>query len=115
MVRRTRPTGPRLRARSGYGVQVAGPGDDPDEWAFAARFHLVHEWRKFLFTDPALPAALLPLGTVWFGGVAMQPGKPQGFGVVGVDADTLDPFLRADDVLQCRDELDRQTAVGHQH
>jgi molybdopterin molybdotransferase len=27
--------------------------------------------------------ALAPLGTVWFGGVAMQPGKPQGFGVVG--------------------------------
>ncbi len=25
-------------------------------------------------------AALRPLGTVWFGGVAMQPGKPQGFG-----------------------------------
>jgi molybdopterin molybdotransferase len=30
--------------------------------------------------------ALAPLGTVWFGGVAMQPGKPQGFGVVGEDA-----------------------------
>jgi molybdopterin molybdotransferase len=28
-------------------------------------------------------AALSSLGTVWFGGVAMQPGKPQGFGVVG--------------------------------
>jgi len=28
-------------------------------------------------------AALRPLGTVWFGGVAMQPGKPQGFGHVG--------------------------------
>jgi molybdopterin molybdotransferase len=27
--------------------------------------------------------ALSPLGTVWFGGVAMQPGKPQGFGFVG--------------------------------
>ena len=27
--------------------------------------------------------ALAPLGTVWFGGVAMQPGKPQGFGLVG--------------------------------
>ena len=27
--------------------------------------------------------ALTPLGTVWFGGVAMQPGKPQGFGHVG--------------------------------
>ena len=29
--------------------------------------------------------ALAPLGTVWFGPVAMQPGKPQGFGVVGED------------------------------
>ncbi len=27
--------------------------------------------------------ALRPLGTVWFGGVAMQPGKPQGFGMIG--------------------------------
>ena len=29
--------------------------------------------------------ALVPLRTVWFGPVAMQPGKPQGFGVVGED------------------------------
>ena len=29
--------------------------------------------------------SLRALGTVWFGGVAMQPGKPQGFGVVGED------------------------------
>ena len=29
--------------------------------------------------------ALAPLGSVWFGPVAMQPGKPQGFGVVGED------------------------------
>jgi molybdopterin molybdotransferase len=29
--------------------------------------------------------ALQPLGSVWFGPVAMQPGKPQGFGVVGDD------------------------------
>ena len=29
--------------------------------------------------------ALTPLGSVWFGGVAMQPGKPQGFGTVGED------------------------------
>ncbi len=29
--------------------------------------------------------ALRPGGTVWFGGVAMQPGKPQGFGTVGED------------------------------
>ena len=29
--------------------------------------------------------ALAPLGSVWFGGVAMQPGKQQGFGLVGED------------------------------
>jgi molybdopterin molybdotransferase len=29
--------------------------------------------------------ALRPSGTVWFGGVRMQPGKPQGFGFVGED------------------------------
>lgn len=34
--------------------------DDEDEAAFAARFHLVHEWRKFLFADPDLPDQLLP-------------------------------------------------------
>ena len=34
-------------------------GDD-DEAAFAGRFHLVHEWRKFLFADPGLPEQLLP-------------------------------------------------------
>ena len=28
-------------------------------------------------------AALAPLGTAWFGGIRMQPGKPQGFGHVG--------------------------------
>jgi len=34
--------------------------DDPQEAAYAARFRLVHEWRKFLFTDPGLPTELLP-------------------------------------------------------
>jgi phenylacetic acid degradation operon negative regulatory protein len=34
--------------------------DDEDEAAFAARFRLVHEWRKFLFDDPGLPSELLP-------------------------------------------------------
>ncbi len=29
--------------------------------------------------------ALAPTGNVWFGAVAMQPGKPQGFGLVGED------------------------------
>ena len=35
-----------------------------DERAFAVRSVLVHEWRKFLFTDPGLPAELLPRGWV---------------------------------------------------
>ncbi len=37
---------------------IAGAGED--ERAFAVRSVLVHEWRKFLFTDPGLPADLLP-------------------------------------------------------
>jgi phenylacetic acid degradation operon negative regulatory protein len=44
-------------------------GDD-DEAMFAARFHLVHEWRKFLFSDPGLPAELLP--ERWPGRVAEE-------------------------------------------
>lgn len=35
----------------------AAPGD---EAAFATRSRLVHEWRKFLFSDPAVPRSLLP-------------------------------------------------------
>ena len=31
-----------------------------DERAFVVRSWLVHEWRKFLFTDPGLPVELLP-------------------------------------------------------
>lgn len=34
--------------------------NDPDQADFAARFHLVHGWRKFLFADPGLPDSLLP-------------------------------------------------------
>ena len=40
-------------------VSAAG-GAASDEEQFAARSRLVHEWRKFLFTDPALPPELLP-------------------------------------------------------
>ena len=43
-------------ARSVVVVEIA---DARDEAAFAARFHLVHEWRKFLFEDPGLPDDLL--------------------------------------------------------
>ena len=40
-------------------VGPVGPGAS-DEAVFAARSRLVHEWRKFLFRDPGLPAELLP-------------------------------------------------------
>ena len=50
---------PRRRGRASSRGEL-GRHDDEDEAAFAARFHLVHEWRKFLFADPGLPAALLP-------------------------------------------------------
>ena len=40
-------------------IGEVGP-DSPDEIVFAARSRLVHEWRKFLFADPGLPAELLP-------------------------------------------------------
>ncbi|TDE08741.1 PaaX family transcriptional regulator C-terminal domain-containing protein [Jiangella asiatica] len=36
------------------------PEQPSDEQAFAVRSRLVHEWRKFLFTDPGLPRELLP-------------------------------------------------------
>jgi phenylacetic acid degradation operon negative regulatory protein len=48
---------------------VAGvPADD--EGAYAVRFRLVHAWRTFLFTDPQLPADLLPAG--WPGTAAAR-------------------------------------------
>ena len=41
-------------------ITPAGASDD--EVAYATRSRLVHEWRKFLFLDPALPPSLLPDG-----------------------------------------------------
>jgi phenylacetic acid degradation operon negative regulatory protein len=47
---------------------VQGSEHLSEERAFALRSTLVHEWRKFLFLDPGLPAAVLPRG--WPGTVA---------------------------------------------
>jgi phenylacetic acid degradation operon negative regulatory protein len=49
-----------LESADGLVVRHLDAHDDEDEAAFAARFHLVHEWRKFLFADPGLPDDLLP-------------------------------------------------------
>jgi phenylacetic acid degradation operon negative regulatory protein len=43
-------------------IVMRGGGDQPDDVNFAVRSELVHEWRKFLFIDPGLPAELLPSG-----------------------------------------------------
>jgi len=49
----------RWLASAGGLVATAGPAAS-DEAVFALRSTLVHEWRKFLFSDPGLPVALLP-------------------------------------------------------
>ena len=50
---------------------AATPPVTEDERAFAVRSLLVHEWRKFLFTDPGLPAELLPIAWAEDDGVLM--------------------------------------------
>jgi phenylacetic acid degradation operon negative regulatory protein len=49
-------------------IVIAAGGGAASEEAFAARSRLVHAWRRFLFTDPQLPAELLP--TPWAGTAA---------------------------------------------
>ncbi|HSE72717.1 MAG TPA: gephyrin-like molybdotransferase Glp [Nocardioidaceae bacterium] len=66
--------------------------DDPQEFADALSDQLVRA--DLVVTSggvskgqyDVVKETLAPLGTVHFGEVAMQPGKPQGFGVVGEDA-----------------------------
>ncbi len=45
-----------------HGIVAALPEGAGDRDRFAVRSALVHEWRKFLFTDPGLPHRLLPEG-----------------------------------------------------
>ena len=52
------------------GIASAVDPAGSDEAAFAARSQLVHEWRKFLFSDPWLPDQLLP--NDWVGREAAQ-------------------------------------------
>jgi phenylacetic acid degradation operon negative regulatory protein len=59
----------RWRVEAEQLVAAAGPAPG-DEQAFAVRSQLVHEWRKFLFTDPGLPHELLP--PAWPGAGAAQ-------------------------------------------
>lgn len=82
---------------AGVEVERIGIVDD-DPQAFLARVREVLESVDAVVTSggvsqgdyDVVKAALRPLGTVWFGAVAMQPGKPQGYGRVdGVPIFTL--------------------------
>jgi phenylacetic acid degradation operon negative regulatory protein len=69
-----------------------GP-DRPDEAVFVARTALVHEWRKFLFTDPGLPSELLPAS--WPGAVAAELFQSEAARLLPAAARFVDCCLRA--------------------
>ncbi len=79
------------RAAGAIAYRVGIVSDDPQEFSDALSDQLVRA--DLVVTSggvskgqyDVVKEALGQLGTVWFGAVAMQPGKPQGFGVVGED------------------------------
>ena len=79
------------RAAGAVVYRVGVVPDDPDTFTEALSDQLVRA--DLVVTSggvsegdyDVVKESLRSLGTVWFGGVAMQPGKPQGFGVVGDD------------------------------
>ena len=82
---------PRSRAAGAIAYRVGVVADDAAEFTDALTDQLVRA--DIVVTSggvsqgdyDVVKEALSGLGTVWFGEVAMQPGKPQGFGVVGED------------------------------
>lgn len=75
-------------------VAAAGPGE-PDVAVFTARSALVHEWRKFLFTDPGLPPELLP--TPWPGAMAAELFHSEAARLLPAAARFVDRCLRPGD------------------
>lgn len=74
-------------------VAAVGP-DATDEMVFARRSILVHEWRKFLFTDPGLPASLLP--APWPGDEAARLFHAESARLLPAAARFVDCCLQAD-------------------
>jgi phenylacetic acid degradation operon negative regulatory protein len=74
---------------------VAGVSPDAtDEVVFALRSTLVHEWRKFLFSDPGLPASLLP--AQWPGHEAADLFRAESARLLPAAARFVDCCLRVD-------------------
>ena len=80
------------RSAGAIAYRVGIVSDDPQEFSDALSDQLVRADMVVTSggvskgTYDVVKEALSELGTVHFGEVAMQPGKPQGFGVVGEDA-----------------------------
>ena len=80
------------RAAGAIVYRVSHSSDDPDAFEEALADQLVRADAVVTSggvskgSHDVVKEVLSGLGTVWFGEVAMQPGKPQGFGVVGEDA-----------------------------
>jgi molybdopterin molybdotransferase len=80
------------RSAGAIAYRVGIVSDDPQEFSDALSDQLVRADLVVTSggvskgTYDVVKEALSELGTVHFGEVAMQPGKPQGFGVVGEDA-----------------------------
>ena len=81
-----------VRAHGGIAYRVAASSDEPDAFTEALSDQLVRADMVVTSggvskgTHDVVKEVLGKLGTVEFLEVAMQPGKPQGFGVVGEDA-----------------------------
>ncbi len=81
-----------VRAHGGVAYRVKASSDDPEAFTHALSDQLVRADLVVTSggvskgTHDVVKEVLRELGTVDFLEVAMQPGKPQGFGVVGEDA-----------------------------
>jgi phenylacetic acid degradation operon negative regulatory protein len=75
-------------------IAAVGP-DAADPAVFALRSSLVHEWRKFLFTDPGFPAALLPPN--WPGHQAARVFQAESARLMPGASRFVDCCLRIDD------------------
>lgn len=80
-----------------------------DERAFAVRSLLVHEWRKFLFTDPGLPAELLP--SSWAGDEAARFFADEANRLMPAASRFVDACLTADQPASAESEDPRQTGA----